>query len=122
MRLNTSAKKHLKHLKTIANICNILIKHYNICVKHMQHPDKHIYNLRLKKKQMKHLEQTFATYVYNHCNKYNICMKHLQHTSETSEIFEMYTGNMHHIPVWLPPSTVGATAVAGCNTLGVSLA
>ena len=37
----------------------------------MQHPDKHTYKLCLKK-QMKHLEQTFATYVYSHCNICNI--------------------------------------------------
>jgi hypothetical protein len=36
-------------------------------------------NLRLKK-QMKHLEQIVATYVYSHCNICNIYMKHLQHT------------------------------------------
>jgi hypothetical protein len=41
---------------------------------------------------MKHLEHTFETYVYSHCNMYNIPIyfrnidiKHLQHTSETSE-------------------------------------
>jgi hypothetical protein len=39
---------------------------------------------------MKHLKQTLATYVYNHCNMCNITiyfcniyLKHLRHTSET---------------------------------------
>jgi hypothetical protein len=50
---------------------------------------------------MKHLEQTFAIYVYNHydiCNILiyfcNICMKHLQYTSRTSETLQTYTYNM----------------------------
>ena len=50
---------------------------------------------------MKHWEQTFATYVYNHCNICNIpiyfCnihLKHLQHTSETSETLKIYACNM----------------------------
>ena len=67
----------------------------------MQHLDKHTYNIRLKK-QIKHWEQTFATYVYNHCNIcniliyfYNIHTKRLQHTSNTSEILETYACNMH---------------------------
>ena len=45
---------------------------------------------------MKHLEQTFATYVYNHCSKCkipiyfcNIHIKHLQHTSKTSATLEI---------------------------------
>jgi hypothetical protein len=53
------------------------------------------------KKQVKYLEQTFAIYVYSHCNIcnipiyfYNIHMKHLQHTSETSETLETYSCNM----------------------------
>jgi hypothetical protein len=55
----------------------------------MQHPNKHTCNIRLKK-QIKHLEQTFATCVYNHFNMCNIMiyfcnihLKHLRHTSET---------------------------------------
>jgi hypothetical protein len=62
----------------------------------MKHPNKYTCNIRLKK-QMKHLEQTLATYVYNHCNMcnipfyfFNIHMKYLQHTSETSETLEIY--------------------------------
>ena len=65
-------------------------------MKHMQHSDKHTCNIRLKK-QVKHWEQTFATYVYNHCNIYNIpiyfCnirMKQLKHTSKTTETLETY--------------------------------
>jgi hypothetical protein len=82
----------------------------NICVKHMQHPNKHTYNVSLKK-QIKHLEQTFLTYVYSH---YNICnipiyfcnilIKHLYHISET---FEKYACNMRWLggfnsPVYTP--------------------
>ena len=37
----------------------------------MQHPNKHICNVRLKK-QMKHWKQKLATYAYNHCNICNI--------------------------------------------------
>jgi hypothetical protein len=66
----------------------------------MQHPNKHTYNVYLKK-QMKHLEWTLKTYVYNHCNMCNIqiyfCnihMKHLQRTSEISETSETYSCNM----------------------------
>ena len=66
----------------------------------MQHPDKHSYNIRLNK-QMKHWEQTFATYVYGYCNICNIpiyfCnirMKGLQHISETSKTLETYACNM----------------------------
>ena len=71
----------------------------------MQHSDKHTCDIRLKK-QMTHWGRTLATYVYNHCNMCNIpiyfCnirMKHLKHISKTSETFEMYTCNMHHIPM-----------------------
>ena len=59
----------------------------------MQQPNKHICNIHLKK-QMKHLEQTLATYVYSHCNICNISiyfctiyMKHLQHAYETPETY-----------------------------------
>jgi hypothetical protein len=52
-------------------------------------------------KQIKHLEHTLATYMYNHwiiCNILiyfcNIHMKHLQHTSETSKTLETYACNM----------------------------
>ena len=69
-------------------------------MKHMQHSDKHTCNIRLKK-QVKHWEQTFATYVYNHCNICNIQIyfcnihtKHLQHISETSETIKTYACNM----------------------------
>jgi hypothetical protein len=64
-------------------------------LKHMQHSDKHICNIRLEK-QTKH-GHILTTYVYNHRNIYNIqiyfCnirMKNLQRTSKTSDIFEMY--------------------------------
>jgi hypothetical protein len=44
---------------------------------------------------MKHYEQRFATYEYNHCNILiyfcNIHAKYLQHTSETSVTLETYT-------------------------------
>jgi hypothetical protein len=63
-------------------------------VKYIQHPDKHSCNIRLKK-QMKHWEQTFEMYVYNHCNICNILiyfcnirMKHLKYTSEITETLE----------------------------------
>ena len=75
-------------------------KTFNICVKHIQRPDKHTYNIRLKK-QMKHLEQTLATYVYNHCNICNVLiyfcniyMKHLQHAYKTPKTLETYVCNM----------------------------
>jgi hypothetical protein len=38
-------------------------------VKHMQHSDKHTYNIHLEKK-IKHLERTLATYMYS---RYNMC-------------------------------------------------
>jgi hypothetical protein len=50
-------------------------------------------NIRLEK-QIKHLKQTLATYMYNHCKCSisiyfcNIHMKHLQHTSETCKTLE----------------------------------
>jgi hypothetical protein len=76
--------KHLKHASE--NICENTC---NICVKHMQYPNKPIFNIRLNK-QMKHLEQTLATYVHSHCNIrnipiyfYNIHTKHLKHTLAT---------------------------------------
>jgi hypothetical protein len=54
------------------------------------------------KKQIKHWEEKFATYVYNYCNICNISiyfcnirMKHLQHTSKMSEILQTYTWNIH---------------------------
>jgi hypothetical protein len=88
--------KHLLQLKTeIAEAFRVYS--CNICVKHMQHPNKHTCNIRLKK-QMKHLEHMLATYMYNHCNMCNITiyfcnihMKHLQHTSET---LKTYSCNM----------------------------
>jgi len=46
---------------------------------------------------MKHWEQTFAIYVYIHCNiLMNTCNipQNLQHTSETSETLETYACNM----------------------------
>ena len=80
------------------------------------------------KTQMKHWKQTFATYVYNHCNIcnisiyiYNIRMKQLQHTHETPETYETYACNMHFqhivtspcyleewrlVGVWSSPETV----------------
>jgi hypothetical protein len=45
-------------------------------------------------KQLKHLENRIATYVYNH---FNIHTKHLQHMFKTAETFETYTCN---ICVW----------------------
>ena len=72
----------------------------NICMKHMHHLDKHTCNIRMKK-QIKHLEQMLATYMYSHCNICNISiyfckilMKHLQYTTETSETLETYACNM----------------------------
>jgi hypothetical protein len=87
--LQNTLKHFESYCKTFAtsrqNICNI-------CVKHIKHPDNTC-NVRLKK-QMKHLEEMFATYVYSHCNIFNILIyfcniqiKHLQHTSETLETY-----------------------------------
>jgi hypothetical protein len=66
----------------------------------MQHLDKNTYNIRLKT-QMKHWEQTFVPYLYNHCNICNIpiyfCnihIKHLQHISEISETLATCACNM----------------------------
>jgi hypothetical protein len=63
----------------------------------LQQPDKKNCNIRLE--QMKHLENTLETYMYNNYNMCNIpiyfCnidIQHLQHTPETSE---MYYCNMH---------------------------
>jgi hypothetical protein len=73
----------------------------------MQHSNKHTCNIRLKR-QMKHLERTLATYVYNHCNICNISvsfcnihMKHLQHTSETSETYSCNMRFQHNISLLL---------------------
>jgi hypothetical protein len=66
------SQKHLKTLeKLLQNICNIKINTLATCVKHMQHLYKLTYNIHLKK-QIKHLEQTLATYVYSYCNICNI--------------------------------------------------
>jgi hypothetical protein len=47
---------------------------------------------------MKHWKQTFATYVYNHCNICNIpiyfCNIHLKHLQHTSKTFKTYAYNM----------------------------
>ena len=63
----------------------------------MQHLNKHTYNI-YQEKQMKHLEQTFATYVYSHCNICNIpiyfCNVHIKHLQHISETLGTYTYNM----------------------------
>jgi hypothetical protein len=114
--------KQLKHLKhTLAtyvyshcNICNFQINSYNLqhentcCnirlkyleytlatyVKHIQHPDQNTCKYT-SETEMKHFEQSLATFSWNTCNICNIpiyfCnihMKHLQHTSETSKTHE----------------------------------
>ena len=91
--MKTLEKAIAKHIKYPGKTCNI-------CVEHMQHPNKHTCNIRLKK-QMKHLERALATYLYNHGNMCNIpiyfCnirMKHLQHTSETFETLKIDACNM----------------------------
>jgi Na+-translocating ferredoxin:NAD+ oxidoreductase RNF subunit RnfB len=47
---------------------------------------------------MKHWEQKFTTYVYNHCNICNIpiyfCNIHTKHLQQTSETLETYAYNM----------------------------
>jgi phage terminase small subunit len=58
-------------------------------------------------KQLKHLEQTLATYVYGYCNIYNIHMKHLQHAYETPETLE----NISLQHVRRPPYLVSLEAV-----------
>jgi hypothetical protein len=69
------------HEKLLQNICNNEIKHLQyMCETYATSKKKHTCKVRLKK-QMKHLKQILATYVYNH----------LYHTSETSET---YTRNM----------------------------
>jgi hypothetical protein len=55
----------------------------------------HCYICNIQMKQLKHLENTLATYVYSHDNICNIQIKHLQHTFETAETFEIYTCNTH---------------------------
>jgi hypothetical protein len=49
-------------------------------------------------KQLKHLEQTLAIYVYSHCNIYNISIyfcsihvKHLQHVYKTLKTYSYNT-------------------------------
>jgi hypothetical protein len=91
--------KHLqKHLKIIANICNIHLDEtittdvsHKKHLKHLQHPDENTCNIRLI--QMKHLEHTLETYMHSHCNTcniliyfcntdmkhFNISLKHLKH-------------------------------------------
>jgi hypothetical protein len=67
---------------------------------HTQHPNKNTSNVRLKK-QMKHLKQTLATYMFSHCNICdipiyfcNIYTKPLQHISEISTTTETYICNI----------------------------
>jgi hypothetical protein len=50
-------------------------------------------------KQLKHLKNTLATYVYSHRNICNILIKHLQHMFETDETFETYPCNTHVKPL-----------------------
>jgi hypothetical protein len=45
-----------KHLKNIAKYTQHIDKTLATCVKRMQHPDKHTYNIGMKK-QMKHTKQ-----------------------------------------------------------------
>jgi hypothetical protein len=79
---------------SLQNICNIKIKHMqHMCEIYTTFQNKHTCNIRMKK-QMKYLEQMFATYMYNHCNMCNILiyfcnihMNHLQHTSETNKMY-----------------------------------
>jgi hypothetical protein len=73
----------------------------------MQHPDKHICNMRLetRMKQTSETSKTLETYACNmplkqlqhmqHPPIYfcNVHMKQMQHTSETSETFETYICN-----------------------------
>jgi hypothetical protein len=87
--MKTLEKSIAKHIKHPDKTCNI-------CVKHMQHLNKHTCNVHLKKK-MKHLERTLATYVYNIatratsrsilatsiCNTYNKPLKHLKQLKHT---------------------------------------
>jgi hypothetical protein len=78
-------------------------KHLKTTATHTQHPDKHNCNIRLKKQ--KHWEQTFATYVYNHCNYAisqstfttlirNICNKPLRHMKHTLTTYAFSTSAM----------------------------
>jgi hypothetical protein len=101
-------------------------------VKHMQHPDKHTCNVRLKK--MKYWEQKLATYVYNYCNICNISiyfcnihMKHLQHTFETSETLEKDACNIcfqaqHLLVPWTKMEAYrrGALCRRGARCYGVA--
>lgn len=51
---------------------------------------KYTCNIRLKK-QMRHLEHTFARYMYSHCEMCNVHLKHLQYSSETPKTLETHT-------------------------------
>jgi hypothetical protein len=94
-------QKHLKKiLETIASIRNIQTDDLQHMCGTYARPDKHPCNVHLKK-QMKHWQQMFATYIYNHCDICNITiyfcniyMKHLQHTSKTSATLETDTSNI----------------------------
>jgi hypothetical protein len=134
--------KHLlKHLNTLKN-------HYNTYTSWQNHLQTSVWNIRniqiktlatyIWKKQMKHLKQTLAAYVYSHCNICNIPIyycniytKYLQHTSETSTIVKTYVCNMGERPrpihfgrqggrqrrvtVWAPPAPA---ALVGAPWLG----
>ena len=95
----------------------------NMCMKHIQHPDKisatwknTYYNIRLK--QLKHLEQTIARYVWKHmqhldkygCNIHletdeifwtNACntllkhLQHMQHVQHTTRNINFYDENLN---------------------------
>jgi hypothetical protein len=102
-RWNTSnmCQKHLKkNLKTLEKllqkICSIQKNTCNICVKHMQHPDKHTCNIRLKNRRNiwnKCLQHTWivipthaisrSTFTISIWNTYNLLIKQLKYLKHT---------------------------------------
>ena len=99
----------------------------------MQHPNKHTFNVRLKK-EMKHWKQKLTIYVYNHSNICNIpiyfCnihMKQLQHTYKISETLETQACNMcfqaqHLLAAWtkMEARQLGARRWRGVRCHGVA--
>jgi hypothetical protein len=67
-------------VSSYAHFLCLVIQHCNI---------KHL--LQLRSDQMKHLHQTLATYIYDHCKICNNQIKHFHHTFKT---YETYTCNI----------------------------
>jgi hypothetical protein len=68
----------------------------------------------MRLKQMKHFEQTLATYVYNHCNMCNI---HMKHTSKISKTLQTYVSKyMEGRGQSIPSIGVGAGGKRHCTS------